>query len=52
MRHTNYFCDTCYKTFSEWWSGSYLCDQKGNPTAKDSPLSTGKCDCGGKLTID
>lgn len=68
MRHTNYYCSNCFKTYSEYWDGNYnrWLDGKGmHRVPKDHPLTTGICDntdesnhlikdgiCGGKLEVD
>jgi hypothetical protein len=67
MLHTNYFCGTCYKTFTEFRDGTttYLDDKKKSNITIGHPLKTGKCDntdqtnhlvkgrdiCGGELTV-
>ena len=66
MFHTNYFCNTCFKTFSEYRDGSRVnLDKRGIPYPKDHSVVTGKCDntdqtnhlvegktvCGGELKV-
>ena len=68
MRHSNYFCNTCFKTFTEYWDGPnrYLDNKGSRRVPENHPLTTGKCDntdqsnhlvkgrdvCGGELKVD
>ena len=44
MKTTNYFCNVCYKTYTEYFNGLKFTDKNNNPLNKDDPLITGKCD--------
>lgn len=65
MHKTNYFCIGCYKTYTQYYNGSFLCDKNGNPTSADDPMTTGRCNnadqtnpliqgaiCNGVLKVD